>query len=294
MTDYGRPLSFGIFPPPEADSLDALWKAVHIADQEGLDLVGIQDHPYQRRFVDTFALLTAIAVRTERITVFPDVASLPLRPPAVLAKTASSIDLLSGGRFELGLGAGAFWDAIAAMGGPRRTPGESLEALREAIEVIKLLWSSHRSVRYEGVHHQLAGVRPGPPPAHRIGIWLGVYGPRALRLLGETADGWIPSIPSMPVAELDARHESIDEAARAAGREPASIRRLANVNGVITDHTSEGFLRGPRDQWVDELTDLALNHGIDSFILWPDGDLVDQTGRFASIAATIRSTIGTR
>ncbi len=106
MTDYGRPLSFGIFPPPDADSLDAIWEAVHIADQEGLDLVGIQDHPYQRRFVDTLALLTAIAVRTEQISVFPDVASLPLRPPAALAKTAASIDLLSGGRFELGLGKG--------------------------------------------------------------------------------------------------------------------------------------------------------------------------------------------
>jgi len=294
VTDYGRPVSFGIFPTPEAANLSSLWEAVHIADQEGLDLIGIQDHPYQRRFVDALTLLTAVASRTERITVFPDVASLPLRPPAVLAKTAASIDLLSGGRFELGLGAGAFWEAITAMGGPNRTPGQALQALREAIDVIRLMWSGERAVRYQGEHYQLAGVKPGPQPAHDIGIWLGVYGPLALRLLGETADGWIPSIPSMPVADLNTRHGIIDEAALAAGRDPAVIRRLANVNGVITDHESEGFLRGPTDQWVDQLTDLVVNHGIDSFLLWPDGDLIDQTARFALVAEATRSAIGAR
>jgi alkanesulfonate monooxygenase SsuD/methylene tetrahydromethanopterin reductase-like flavin-dependent oxidoreductase (luciferase family) len=70
--------------------------------------------PYQRRFVDTWALLAMIAATTTRLRVFPDVACLPLRPPAVLAKTAATIGLLSGGRFDLGLGAGAFWEAIEA------------------------------------------------------------------------------------------------------------------------------------------------------------------------------------
>lgn len=292
MNRYGRSLSFGVFPTPNAADLTTVLEAVHIADREGLDLVGVQDHPYQRRFVDALTLLATIAARTNRITVFPDVASLPLRPPPVLAKTAASIDVVSGGRFELGLGAGAYWEAIVAMGGARRTPGEAIQALREAIDVIRLMWSDQTSVRYEGEHYRLAGVKPGPQPAHEIGIWLGVYGPRALRLVGETADGWIPSIPSLPIDELNARHNVIDEAALAAGRDPADIRRLANVNGTITDGVSEGFLRGPQDQWVDQLTDLAVNHGIDSFVLWPDGDLTEQTARFAVVAETIRSHMG--
>lgn len=291
MTDYGRPLSFGLFPVPTATDLAEVWEAVGIADREGLDLIGIQDHPYQRRFVDTFTLLTAVAMRTERVTVFPDVASLPLRPPAVLAKAATTIDLLSGGRFELGLGAGSFWEAIAAMGGPVRSPGEALAALREAIDVIRLMWSDEQSVRLDGEHYRLAGVKPGPRPAHDIGIWLGVYGPRALRLLAETADGWLPSIGSMPMEEIDRRHEIIDAAAVAAGRDPAAIRRLANVRGVVTDGASEGFLRGPVDQWVDELAELATEHGIDSFILWPDGDLVEQTTRFVSVANATREAL---
>src|SRR6266511_2780155 len=88
------------------------------ADRSRLDLVGIQDHPYQRRFLDTLALIETLLAETRRVRVFPDVANLPLRPPATLAKEAASLDVLSGGRFELGLGAGAFWDAIEAMGGP--------------------------------------------------------------------------------------------------------------------------------------------------------------------------------
>lgn len=291
MTDYGRPVAFGIFPTPNAADLDQIWQAVDVADREGLDLIGVQDHPYQRRFLDTLSLLSGVAARTQHVTVFPDVACLPLRPPAVLAKAAVSIDLMSNGRFELGLGAGGFWEAIEALGGPRRTPAQALGALREAMDVIRLMWSDQRSVRYEGEHYRLSGVKPGPAPAHEIAIWLGVYGPKALRLLGERADGWIPSIPRMSVEDLDAKQEVIDRAALAAGRQPRDIRRLANVNGVVTEGESRGFLQGPPDQWVEELTGLALEHGIDGFILWPDGDLVEQTGRFASVAARARRSI---
>src|ERR671911_1550035 len=108
-----------------------------IADRSGLDLIGIQDHPYQRRFLDTWMLMATILARTKRVRVFPDVANLPLRPPAMIAKAAASLDVMSGGRFELGLGAGAFWDAIEGYGGTRRTPGESLDQLAEGIDVIR-------------------------------------------------------------------------------------------------------------------------------------------------------------
>src|SRR5690625_2523239 len=117
MADYGRPVQFGVFPAPNAAEREEILALGDVADQRGLDLVGIQDHPYQRRYLDTWMLMPILLARTEQVRVFPDVTSLPLRPPAVLAKAAASLDLLSDGRFELGLGAGAFWDAIAAMGG---------------------------------------------------------------------------------------------------------------------------------------------------------------------------------
>src|SRR5882762_5517121 len=153
--DYRQPVRFGVFVTPEATERPLQMAA--LADELGYEVVGVQDHQYQRRFFDTWTLLTAIAMRTQRIAVFPDVANLPLRPPAVLAKAAASLDLLSGGRVELGLGAGGFWDAIKAYGGEVRTPGESVDALEEAIHVIRLVWSGERNLRFEGKHYRLAG-----------------------------------------------------------------------------------------------------------------------------------------
>jgi len=287
MPDYGREIKFGYFLIPNA--ADPLIQLARQAERLGLDCVAVQDHPYQRRFVDTWTLLSMIAASTSRIGLFPDVANLPLRQPAVLAKAAASLDLLSGGRFDLGLGAGGFWDAIEAYGGPRRSPGESLAALEEAIDVIRLVWSGERNLRFEGQHYQLKGAHSGPVPESPISIWLGVYGPRALRLAGRKADGWVPSLRGDLKPVLD-KTAQLDNAAAEAGRDPAEIRRLLNVNGEITDGTSSGFLRGPVDQWVDQVTDLVVTHGFDTFILWADGE--GQLAKFAEeVAPAVREQV---
>jgi alkanesulfonate monooxygenase SsuD/methylene tetrahydromethanopterin reductase-like flavin-dependent oxidoreductase (luciferase family) len=288
MTDFGRELRFGYFLVPSAD--DPLLETARELDELGLDLIGVQDHPYQRRFVDTFALLGMILARTSRISVFPDVANLPLRPPAVLAKTAASLDLLSGGRVELGLGAGGFVDAIAAYGGPRRSPGEALAALEEAITVIRAIWSGERNLRFSGEHYALSGAQSGPAPPHPIGIWIGAYGPRALALTARVADGWVPSLRG-DVAQLATMTDRLNEAAARAGRDPAEIRRVLNVNGTITDGRSAELLHGPVDQWVDELTELATAYGIDTFVLWSEGD---QYRRFAEeVVPGVRRQVAT-
>ena len=269
--DYGRPIRFGCFLIPDATvPLRALEVATQ-ADDLGFDLIGVQDHPYQRRFFDAWTLLTAIAMRTKHVIVFPDVANLPLRPPAVLAKAAASLDVLSGGRVELGLGAGAIWDAIKAMGGPVRKPGESVSALEEAIQVIRLMWSGERGVQFDGRFYQLAGVHGGPVPAHPIGIWLGAYKPRMLALVGRKADGWVPSLGYLKPQDIDAANERIDEAAAAAERDPSGIRRVVNV--------------GPLS--ADELASLALEHGFDTFIVGEAG-----MERFAAeVAPTVRELV---
>jgi alkanesulfonate monooxygenase SsuD/methylene tetrahydromethanopterin reductase-like flavin-dependent oxidoreductase (luciferase family) len=118
-----RVTKFGVFIVPGGEDQELTLEQIVAADRAGLDYVGIQDHPYQRRYLDTWTLLSFAAARTERVRFVPDVLNLPLRLPTLIAKAAASLDLLSGGRLELGLGAGAFWDAVAAMGGPKRTPG---------------------------------------------------------------------------------------------------------------------------------------------------------------------------
>jgi alkanesulfonate monooxygenase SsuD/methylene tetrahydromethanopterin reductase-like flavin-dependent oxidoreductase (luciferase family) len=264
MTDYGREVRFGYFLIPNV--ADPLLMTAQQVERLGLDYIGVQDHPYQRRFVDTWTLLAMIAATTTRVRVFPDVANLPLRPPAVLAKAVASLDRLSGGRVELGLGAGGFWDAIAAYGGPRRTPAEAYQALAEAIEVIRMVWSGERDLRFEGEHYRLAGAHSGPVPERRIGIWLGVHGPKALRLAGRVADGWVPSFRGalQPLREMSDR---LEEGAAEAGRGGGEIRRILNVGGVITDGASEGALRGPVGQWAEELTGLVVELGFDTFVL---------------------------
>ena len=263
-------IHFGISVTPQSALQQELLENVRLAERLGFELVGIQDHPYQRRFFDTWTLIAWLAAKTERIRFFPDVANLPLRQPAMLAKAAATLDLLSSGRIELGLGAGGFWDAIFAMGGPRRTPGESVDALEEAIQVIRLVWSNERAVRFEGKHYSLRGYHPGPQPMHPIGIWIGAYRPRMLNLIGRRADGWVPSYGYVTDDDLVRAGQLIDAGAREAGRDPSAIRRILNIGGWIGPEQTEGPLSGPPDVWAGRIANLAARARIDTFMFWSD------------------------
>jgi alkanesulfonate monooxygenase SsuD/methylene tetrahydromethanopterin reductase-like flavin-dependent oxidoreductase (luciferase family) len=291
VADYGRELEFGASVEPLADPPDWAARVAAAADRAGLDLVGIQDHPYQRRFLDTWTLISTLVPVTERIRFFPDVASLPLRPPAMLAKAAASLDVLSGGRVEMGLGAGAFWDAIQAMDGPRRSPAEAVRSVEEAIKIMRLVWSDERSLRFDGEIYSLRGMRPGPRPVHEIGIWVGAYGPRMLALIGRLADGWVPSYGHSPPERIPELQRRIDEGAERAGREPTEIRRAYNLSGRIGEG-GEGPLDGPISQWVEELTRFALELGMDTFIYWPQEDQVRQVEVFArEVVPAVREAV---
>jgi alkanesulfonate monooxygenase SsuD/methylene tetrahydromethanopterin reductase-like flavin-dependent oxidoreductase (luciferase family) len=278
---YGRTLEFGLsIVPTSADVAQARALATR-ADELGLDLIGIQDHPYQWRFLETWSLIGDLLARTERIRAFPDVANLPLRGPAMIAKQAASLDVLSGGRFELGLGAGAFWEAIGAMGGPRRSGREALEALEEAIRIIRAFWSGERTIAFAGTHYSVRGLHPGPPPVHPIGIWLGVGKPRSLELTGRLADGWVPSLSWATPDIVSGLQRRVDEGAALAGREPGEIRRVYNVGGSIADGPTRGLLEGPPDHWIETLTTFASELGFDTFVFWPADEPLAQLERFA-------------
>ncbi|WP_346047838.1 LLM class flavin-dependent oxidoreductase [Actinomadura chokoriensis] len=263
MSDYGHGLEFGAFITPSNADPERVVGLVRAAEDAGLDLATFQDHPYQPRFLDTWTLLSYVAGRTERIRLSGNVVNLPLRPPAVLARAAASLDLLSGGRFELGLGAGGFWDAIEAMGGRRLAPGQAVDALSEAIDVIRGVWDADDRTRFriDGTYYQVDGAKRGPAPAHDIGIWLGAYKPRMLRLTGAKADGWLPTLSYLPgLDEIAESNAVIDAAAREAGREPAEIRRLLNIDRMDADD----------GRWAEQLAGLALEHGFGTFILAGD------------------------
>lgn len=292
MADYGRDLQFGVNVDPSATAVDAARAIARRADTAGLELIGIQDHPYQRRFLDTWMLIATLLASTERVRLFPDVASLPLRGPTMLAKQAASLDVLSAGRFELGIGAGGFWDAVAAMGGPRREPREAFEALQEAIEIIRMFWSGQRSLSYTGRHYSVHGLHPGPPPPHPIGIWVGGARPRMLELIGRKADGWIPSFAYVTPDQVPAKQQRIDEAARAVGRSPAAVRRIYNLMGEITEVPTRAQLNGPPSHWIEELTGFAVELGFDTFVFWSPEDHLNQLDRFVEeVVPAVREAV---
>ncbi len=291
---------FGVQLAPVAAGLDGVRALAALADADGLDLLGVQDHPYAADLGDTMAVIATVLAGTERLRVFPDVASLPLRGPAVLAKQAATLDLLSGGRFELALGAGAFWPAIAAMGGPDRTAGDALRALEEAIDVIRAMWRQGETARAGGEHYAVRGVHAGPAPAHPVGIWIGAVGPKALALTGRAGDGWAAPIPHyLPYEKWRGAQDTITRAAEDAGRDPSAITRIAQLVGDVTEAPGTVRLRGEEPirtdaaGWAHVIADLATGTGFDAFVYWPENTGETQLRRWArDVVPAARQLLG--
>lgn len=269
MPDYGHPLRFGTFLSPTNSPAHRPVELAQLSERLGFDFVTFQDHPYKSSLLDTWTLLSWVAARTERIGVSGNVLNLPLRqPPAVLARAAASLDLLSGGRMNLGIGAGAYWDAVQAAGGRRLTALQGAAALGEAVDVIRGVWDADAPapLHLDGTFYQVDGAERGPAPAHPIPIWLGAFKPKMLNLVGRKADGWLPSLPFMEPGGLPKGNAIIDDAARAAGRDPSEITRLLNIF--------------PNRQTTEALARMTLEDGISVFILISDNP--DAIERFAA------------
>jgi alkanesulfonate monooxygenase SsuD/methylene tetrahydromethanopterin reductase-like flavin-dependent oxidoreductase (luciferase family) len=277
----GRNVRFGVSLSPNTAELETTLELAGLADGEGLDFLAVPDHPYLGTQVDTFSLIGMLLARTARVRIFPDVANLALRGPAIIAKAAATLDLLSGGRFELGLGAGGPAPAVEAMGAPRRSPAQSLDALGEGIEILRAMWRPGPTVRVSGNHYAVHAAKAGPPPAHEIGIWLGSVGPRAIAMVGRYGDGWAAPIPAyLPYERWRESQDLIDKAAVDAGRAPGEITRIAQLVGRVTTtpatparqrllHGSDP-IRASAEQWAQTIVYLAEVVGFDTFIFWPE------------------------
>jgi alkanesulfonate monooxygenase SsuD/methylene tetrahydromethanopterin reductase-like flavin-dependent oxidoreductase (luciferase family) len=215
------------------------------SDKLDIDLITIQDHPYNGSFLDTWTF-TALAMFTRHIHFMTNVAGIPLRHPPLLAKSAATLDILTKGHVEIGIGAGAFWRAIVGSGGPSRTPQEAVSALEEAIQVIRLIWNNtaadeneeddnnnNTRATFHGKFYNLNGAQTGPQPFHPLRIWVGALGPRMLKLTGLFADGWTVSYNYVLPQKIPEMHKIIDESAIASRRKPNNVRRNYNLAGKI-------------------------------------------------------------
>ncbi len=208
--DYGHPLQLGVRLPATTASVELAARA----EELGLDLVALPDAPDG---TEAWTLLSWVAGRTRRVGLAPVALDASVRPPAVIARSAASLDLLSGGRLTLALG------------------GDPVDALEEAVEVVRGTWDAAAStpLTYRGEHHRLVGAQRGPAPAHTVPVWLPGSGRGALDLVGRVADGWVVPTAGSPTALRDG-NALVDVAATSAGRDPREIRRVLTVDAGVT------------------------------------------------------------
>jgi alkanesulfonate monooxygenase SsuD/methylene tetrahydromethanopterin reductase-like flavin-dependent oxidoreductase (luciferase family) len=289
---------FGYGSPDKLRDVDAGLRLAAQADRDGLDHVSLSDHPYVAELLDGYAAIAFLLGRTERLSAFVNVTNLPLRPAPVLARTASSLSALSGGRFVLGLGAGGTMDRITTMGVPPLRPAEQVEAFEEAMQLVRAMSDGGRPTATK--HYPIRDLAPAAVAAPRI--WTGSNGPKSLAATGRQADGWIPGRAADWLSERYRwSRPIIDEAALAAGRKPSDVATIYNFPGAITSSPvrrtrgDDGrWIEGSPDQWIEELTGAILEHGAAGFTLFPTGpDAYDvQLAKWAQeIVPAVRAAI---
>jgi alkanesulfonate monooxygenase SsuD/methylene tetrahydromethanopterin reductase-like flavin-dependent oxidoreductase (luciferase family) len=266
---------------------------VFAAERAGFDFVTIQDHPYVPAYLDTLSLIANLVATTSTLRFMTNVANLALRPAPMLAKAVASIDRLSNGRFDLGLGAGRVWAEIERMGGPIWAPGEAIGAVSEAIDTL-------RTARgFEG--EDGVGAASGVAPAHRIGIWISGAGPRMLDLIGRKADGWIAPMAT-GYETKPAGQDRIDAAAIAAGRDPAAVGRMIQLVGRVTDTAStvsrprsgagNQAIRTTPEHWTRFVAEFAVEERFDAVNFVFEEETSDQIIRFGTeVVATARDVL---
>lgn len=230
--------TFGLKPAQQFTTPDTLRQLWSIADDGGLDGCWVFDHfaamgPDRTGDVyEAWTLLAAMAEATSRVRVGSIVTGNGYRHPAVLAKMAVTVDHLSDGRLDMGLGAGGDLPVDAALGMPCGPIGERLDRLDEACRALKLLWTEPTAT-LPGTHYRLDGALANPKPLQQPHppLWMGSSGERrGLRIVAEHADAWLPAaLPGTDPAELRRLSGVLDAHCEAIGRDPSEIRRAAQL-----------------------------------------------------------------
>jgi alkanesulfonate monooxygenase SsuD/methylene tetrahydromethanopterin reductase-like flavin-dependent oxidoreductase (luciferase family) len=216
------------------EELRHLWRR---ADESGFWWVSVWDHFYPAQTEPTGTCFEAIschaalAALTTNVRCGCLVYAAAYRNPAVLAKAATTIDHISGGRMELAIGAGWHADEFAAYGFPFLSPRERLAQMDEAAQIIKGLWTQERTT-FQGQHFRVTDALLNPKmvqPSPRL--WMGTRGPRALAITARHADGWNAAFVSPE--DWGARNARLTEELEKVGRDPASVLRSVNVGLVL-------------------------------------------------------------
>jgi F420-dependent oxidoreductase-like protein len=244
-----RRLKWGIQSSPQHVTYEELLQLWLHADALGYDSAWLFDHfmpisgDRTGPCFEGWMMLTALAAQTNQIHVGCLVTSIIYRHPALLAKMGATLDVISGGRLELGLGAGWFEAEAAAYGMHFPSTGERLEQLDEGLQVIRKLWTQETS-DFHGTHFRLSGARCEPKPIQKPTptIWVGGQGERVtLRIVAEQADGW--DMDMLPLSVYDHKLTILNEHCERARRDPGSLRKMIHFSGVIAEDNQKAQVR---------------------------------------------------
>jgi F420-dependent oxidoreductase-like protein len=233
------------FPGADAPDLERVVAFARRVEALGYDSVWVSDHFFldllryggpATRFgaLEAMTTLGVLAAETSRVRLGTLVLCEAFRPPALLAKMAATLDIASGGRLELGLGAGWYEEEFRAFGFPFPPAAERMARLREAVEIVAGMLASER-FRYEGRFHRVEDAPVDPPPVQRPRppVWVGGKGgPRLLRIIAEAADGWNTVWRWSPAAYAE-RARALERACARAGRDPATVRRSLGLYTIV-------------------------------------------------------------
>lgn len=220
---------------------------------------------YQRVF-EPIETLTWVAAQTSKIRVGTSVLNMPFHNPALLAKRLATLDVLSGGRLNVGLGQGWSQDEMEAAGAPTKGKADRAD---EFVQVLRTMWGPD-PVEHHGTHFQVAPSIVGPKPVQQLPpIYLAAYAPSALARVARYADGWLPT--GIPLAGVGPMMAGLRQQAAAAGRDPSSLKLIVLGHVTLTD-SSLGEGRADFTGTFDEIRrDVAAAReiGADELILNP-------------------------
>ena len=266
----------------EAAGFESLWVSDHIVLPTAIEsrypfaADGRATWPTDTPYFDALIALALIAQATERATIGTAVLVLPLRQPVVFAKQAASIDVASGGRLSLGVGAGWLEEEFAALAVPFARRGHRLE---EWISITRSCWTGAPGQSQSELYDLPAGVLCLPRPAHEIPFLIGGHSGPALRRAGRIGNGWLAqqSLPALAPQELVAPIDTMRNAAREAGRDPDSLQVVLRVVEAA----------GRSDELASRLPELAAV-GVDEIIV----DVSLENGEAGGVFATLTDAAG--
>ena len=284
-------------------SWEGVRRVARLAEATGYDSVWVSDHLFldwskyggsseTRGALECWTTMAGLAAATERVRIGSMATCNDFRNPGLLAKMAATLDLLSEGRIDIGLGAGWYEPEYVAAGIEFSSPGERIRRLGESVQIVARLLEGEE-LDFDGEHYKMKGAvcRPGPKQSPRPPIWIGGKGDLLLRTAAEVADGWNFSW----IGSLDTyrdRARAADEACEKAGRDPSDLRRSvgcyilagSDENDAkrrferLRERTPEGVLGGIEGRPAVSWEEFRKDH-----IAGSVGEVVDRLGELVDL-----------